>query len=68
MHGPAMRQAFVQQMAVRQQVVDFDFINHKKDVQLLRSTQEQVLKLAGITTFISLAQAGLMLLELHRLT
>ena len=41
-----MRQAFVQQMAVRQQVVDFDFINHQKGMFSFSGlTQEQVLKL-----------------------
>ena len=42
----AMRQAFVQGMTDRQQVVDFDFINHQKGMfSFLGLTQEQVLKL-----------------------
>ena len=42
----SMRQAFVQQMAVRQQVVDFDFINHQKGMFSFSGlTQEQVFKL-----------------------
>jgi len=42
----AMRQAFVQGMTDRQQVVDFDFINHQKGMFSFSGlTQEQVLKL-----------------------
>ncbi len=42
----AMRQAFVQEMTDRQQVVDFDFINHQKGMFSFSGlTQEQVLKL-----------------------
>ncbi len=42
----AMRQAFVQGMTDRQQVVNFDFINHQKGMFSFSGlTQEQVLKL-----------------------
>ena len=42
----AMRRAFVQGMTDRQQVVDFDFINHQKGMFSFSGlTQEQVLKL-----------------------
>ncbi len=42
----AMRQAFVQGMTDRQQVFDFDFINHQKGMFSFSGlTQEQVLKL-----------------------
>ena len=42
----AMRQAFVQGMTNRQQMVNFDFINHQKGMFSFSGlTREQVLKL-----------------------